>query len=260
METLIKIGAVTCVAFIFLAGISLVLPHINEMYQPLYGTDSGVIGYTPPSREHILGTDFMGRDIFSQLCAGAFNALVQGVLQTVVPFLTLLVIALLLSRIRLETPSFDDTLFTKYVRFIAFPLGVIALLSFLIFLIGPLLVRSFWAYFLFSALGFSYLGWLAVGCDIETQFRNRKIPVRLFISFITLVMSYLVLYDGVLGFFGFGSPSMVTWGIMVQWCYTSGYTFEALHWLLPPIICMYALSRGMLAISYSLYKSAKISD
>lgn len=255
MATLLKIGGALCVAFAVLACISLVLPFINEIYHPLYGTDSRVLGYSPPSLQHILGTDFMGRDLFSQLCAGALHAFIHGIEQSALALPVLLFAAFVLSRLRKETPHFEDTLLIRYIRFVAFPLGVTALLFFFVMMFLPI-AMSLRVWILLVAVGFSYLGWLAVGRDIEVQFRKKKIPVKLFLSFVALVVSYSTLLDGVLGFFGLESPRAVSWGMMVQWCFTSGYTFKALHWLLPPILCIYLFSRGMLALSYGLSGSA----
>jgi len=103
---------------------------------------------------------------------------------------------------------------------------------------------------------FGFLGWLAIGHELEVRFRaQKKIPLRLLFSFVALVMSYSVLYNGLLNFIGVGDPTSVTWGMMLQWCFTSRYTFIAPHWLLLPIMCMYIFSRGMLALSYSMYNS-----
>lgn len=254
-----KVGAAVCAAFVVLAVISLILPSINEMYQPLYGTDPDVIGFSQPSGQHILGTDFMGRDLFSQLCAGAFTALWQGVWWSIFGIVVLVAAAFILAQLRKETPQLEDTVLTRYVRFIAFPFSVIGLLSIIVLLLGAALGRLSSANVLLFAgiFGFiGFMGWLAVGHDLEVAFRKgEKIPKQLLFSGAALIISYVVIYNSVLNFFGLGDPSTVTWGMMLQWCFTSGYTFRAPAWLLPPIICTYILSRGMLALSYGMYNT-----
>jgi peptide/nickel transport system permease protein len=229
------------------------------MYQPLYGTDPDVIGFSQPSSTHILGTDFMGRDVFSQLCRGAFTALWGGVWWSILGTVTLVVVAYVLAQLREETPQLEDILLTRYVRFIAFPLGVIGLISIFSFLLGAALGRLSWMNILFLAGIFGFIGligWLAIGHELEVRFRRGDtIPFQLLLSSAALIISYVVIYHSVLDFFGLGDPSIVSWGMMIQWCFTSGYTFKAPYWLIPPMICTYFLSRGMLALSYGMYNT-----
>lgn len=252
-----KVGIVVLAVFIGLAVISLVLPVIDPMYIPLYGTDPEVIGFSRPSAQHILGTDFMGRDLFSQLCSGAYFALIQGVLWSIAGMVILVVAAFILAQLREETPQMEDTALTRYVRFVAFPLGVVGIILVLTLLLGAALGRISWASSFIFALLIGFMAWLAVGHDIEVKFRKgERIPVRLLFSGAALIISYAAISNAVLNFFGMGDPSTVTWGMMIQWCFTSGYTFVAPFWLLPPIICIYFFSRGMLAVSYGMYNVA----
>jgi peptide/nickel transport system permease protein len=59
-------------------GISSLSIHEKSMYHPLTGSDPNIIGFSRPSAKHFLGTDYEGRDIFSQILAGSCNALVNG--------------------------------------------------------------------------------------------------------------------------------------------------------------------------------------
>lgn len=247
-----KIGIVTCVIFAVLALLSFVVqdPALILTNPP------GILGYSPPSAQHILGTDFMGRDLFVQLCEGAYAAFFSGIARAVIALPVLLCAAFVLSRIR-PGPLVEDTPLVCYIRFIAFPLGVMSLMVISGFFLSAAIGTSL-GWVLFVAGGFCYLGWLAAGQPMKAQFRKkplyRKPILGLICTFFLLFMSYSVLYDGIMGFFGFNDPNIANWGMMVQWCYTSGYTFKAYHWLLPPIICVYVFSRGMLALSYSVYK------
>ena len=250
MSTLLgKTGGVVCGFFAVLGLLSLVLP---EDYQHMPESPED-IGYSPPYSHHILGKDFMGRDLFTQLCTGAYYAFVNGGMRAGLALPVLLLAAYILSRVRSESPHYDNTRILTYIRFVAFPLGVISLMSLFSMLLETAVGHSSWAELLLFAGGFSCMGWLAVGPDMETQLRTRNLPTRVLLCFCVLVLSYSVMYDGVLYFYGFGNPSQTTWGTMIGWCYRAGYAFEALHWLLPPILCIYFFSRGMLALSYHLY-------
>ena len=254
-----KIGLAVCAGFIVLAAVSLILPRMDIMYQPLYGTDPDIIGFSQPSGKHILGTDFMGRDLFSQLCAGAFTALWQGMWWSIFGVITLVVAAFVMAQVREETPQLEDTPTTRYVRFVAFPLGVMGLFLVFSLLLGAVLGRLSPANILLLAFFTGLTGlmaWLAVGHDIEVRFRKgERIPVKLLLSGAALIISYTTIYYSFQSFLGLGDPSTVSWGMMLQWCFTSGYTFKAPYWLLTPMICVYVLSRGMLALGYGLYNT-----
>ncbi|MBU7011229.1 MAG: hypothetical protein HXS46_11100 [Theionarchaea archaeon] len=45
LGTLGKVGAILSAAFVVLAVLSAVLPRLDEMYDPLTGTDPDIIGY-----------------------------------------------------------------------------------------------------------------------------------------------------------------------------------------------------------------------
>jgi peptide/nickel transport system permease protein len=254
-----KVGAAVFAVFVVLAVISLIFSMVNIMYQPLYGTDPEIIGFSQPSSQHLLGTDFMGRDLFSQLCAGSYTAIMQGVLSSVLGMGAVVVAALIMAHVREETPQLEETFMTRYVRFVAFPLGVAGLILVLSLLAGSALGRLSSTNMIFLAGMTGLLGlmaWLAVGHDIEVLFRKGgKIPAALILSGAALIISYTVICYSFLAFIGLGDPSVTSWGMMLQWCFTSGYTFKAPFWLLPPMICVYMLSRGMLALSYGLYNN-----
>lgn len=257
LGTLEKVGITVCVVFVVLTAISFILPAMDIMYNPLYGTDPDIIGYSSPSARHLLGTDFMGRDVFSQLCSGAFHAFIHGLAWSIVGIPILVIVAFILAQLRLQTPRLEDTMLLRYIRFVAFPLGVTGLCVIFTFLLSSALGRLAWANTLFFAPLIAFTGWLAVGHELEVRFRKgEKIPLKLIFSGVFLILSYAALYDGIVGYMGISDPVETTWGVMIHWCFASGYTFRALTtWLLPPIICMYVFSRGMLALSYGMYNT-----
>ena len=73
-----KIGLILLSFFALMALCSFIPPHIDPMYNPMKGVDPLIYDSTGPSLKHWLGTDFMGRDIFSQLLAGARIAFMVG--------------------------------------------------------------------------------------------------------------------------------------------------------------------------------------
>ena len=156
-------------------------------------------------------------------------------------------VAFIISWLRSSTPMLEDTFLNRYVRFVAFPLSMVAFLLISSLLLGMVMGRvSYLTMVLVLGLPLAYMAWLAIGHPLEIQFRNgEKISIRSLISGICLFISSATIYSTLTGFIGLGDPATVTWGMMIQWCFTAGYTFKAMNWLLPPIICTYVFSRGM---------------
>ena len=82
-----KIGMTLLIIFALMALSSFIPPRIDPMYHPMTGVDPEISCSTGPSMRHWLGTDFMGRDLFSQLLAGARVAFMVGVSAAVMSIL-----------------------------------------------------------------------------------------------------------------------------------------------------------------------------
>ncbi|MCP4683684.1 MAG: hypothetical protein GY864_15245, partial [Desulfobacterales bacterium] len=74
-----KIGLTLLAIFALMALCSFIPSRVDPMYHPMTGVDPAISCSTGPSVRHWLGTDFMGRDILSQLLAGARVAFMVGV-------------------------------------------------------------------------------------------------------------------------------------------------------------------------------------
>jgi peptide/nickel transport system permease protein len=73
-----RIGLILLFGFALMALCSYIPPLIDAMYHPMTGVDPLISGTSAPSMRHWLGTDFIGRDILSQLLAGARIAFMVG--------------------------------------------------------------------------------------------------------------------------------------------------------------------------------------
>jgi peptide/nickel transport system permease protein len=60
--------------------------------------------------------------------------------------------------------------------------------------------------------------------------------------YITFGISGAILTEAALSFLGLGDPTVMSWGGMLQWAFTTGHTFRAPYWILPPGICISLLS------------------
>ena len=74
-----KTGVILLIIFGLMAVGSFLPPQIDTMYHPMTGVDPLIANSSPPSWKHWLGTDYMGRDLFSQLLTGARIAFIVGI-------------------------------------------------------------------------------------------------------------------------------------------------------------------------------------
>ena len=248
------VGVTVLVVFVGLAAFSFVLPGAR-MYDP---ADVNLdIWNSPPSAQHVLGTDPFGRDIFIQLCRGAYYTLLHGVVWSLIGVLLLVAAAVVLTQLREETPHFKDTLLNRYVRFSIYPLIVTS-----IFFIFSYAYKSSYSFLLWNltlvlALVFALLGWFAVGRELERKLRKGTLSKRLLLSGAALIFSHVTLYDAMMGVMGVDFPLNPTWGAVVHFCIHFGQGRVYAWQVIPPILCIYIFSRGMLALSYWLYNSGE---
>ena len=60
--------------------------------------------------------------------------------------------------------------------------------------------------------------------------------------YMTFGVTSAILMEASLSFIGLGDPMTVSWGMMLQWCYRSGFIYRAPFWVLPPGICVTLLA------------------
>jgi peptide/nickel transport system permease protein len=254
------LGIVILAIFFVLAISSTIPPKIDDMYIPLYGTDPDIIGFSQPSLRHPMGTDFMGRDLFSQLLEGAKWGLAVGITAAAASVIVGTVVGLV-------SGYFGGTIDTLLQRMADIVLTLPSIP--LILVIGSALGRlSIWNIVILIGM----LGWPGTSKVIRSQVLSlRERPfiesarvsgasdgriifrhiapnvLPLTFLYMTFGVTGAILTEAALSFLGLGDPSTVSWGMMLQWCFTSGYTFKAPFWLLPPGLCI-----TFLALSFYL--------
>ncbi len=260
-----KIGLVLLIFFALMALSSFIPPKIDPMYEPMAGVDPEISQATPPSMRHWLGTDFIGRDLFSQLLVGARIAFLVGISAA---FMSVF-LGTAIGMIAGYTGKFTDTLLMRLADIIMVMPSLLVLL-----MLSALFSKlSIWFIVLFIAL----FRWPGVSRVIRSQtlsLRHRPfieaarvagashlriifrhiMPNVLPLSFLymTFQVTSAIIIEAALAFLGFGDPSTVSWGMMLQWVWKTGHMFKAPYWLLPPGICIslitlsfYMLGRAM---------------
>lgn len=260
-----KIGLGLLIMFALMAIFSYIPPLINPMYNPMTGVDPDILGCTGPSLTHWLGTDFMGRDILSQLLAGARVAFMVGVSAAVMSIALGTAIGMTAGYLG----KFADTILMRLADMImVMPTLLVVLLLAAVF--GQL---NIWTIVLIIAL----FRWPGVSRIIRGQTLSLKqrpfveaakvagashmriifrhiMPnvLPLAFLFMTFRVTSAIITEAALAFLGFGDPGTVSWGMMLQWVWKTGHMFKAPYWLLPPGICIslitlsfYLLGRAM---------------
>jgi len=260
-----RIGLGLLVVFCSMALCSFIPPMVDPMYHPMTGVDPHILSSTGPSPSHWLGTDFMGRDIFSQLLAGARVAFLVGVSAA---FMSILFGTLIGVFAGYWGKTIDALLMRTADIIMVLPTLLMVLI--LASLFGQL---NMWIIVLIIA----FFRWPGVSRVIRAQTLTLKtrpfieaavisgashtrvifwhiMPNVLPLSFLymTFRVTSAIIIEASLAFLGFGDPSAVSWGMMLQWVYKTGHMFRAPYWLLPPGICIslitlsfYLLGRAM---------------
>ena len=230
------IGGITILVLIILAIFAPWIAPYSYSYQNLD------IGASPPSAEHLLGTDVLGRDLLSRLLYGARISLLVGFVATGVA----LVIGVSWGIVAGYFGGRVDSIMMRIV-------DVLYGLPFIIFIILLMVIfgRNIWL--LFAAIG--AVEWLTMARIVRAQviglknqefvqaaqvmgvsnfsmFRRHILPNILgpIAVYATLTIPQVMLLEACLSFLGLGiQPPMSSWGTLIRYGVES---MEEHYWLL----------------------------
>ncbi|MGC8691584.1 MAG: ABC transporter permease subunit [Thermoplasmata archaeon] len=234
-----------------------VITNNNKLYlQMTLGTD---IAPLPPGKyasgnTYILGTDLYGHDIWTWIVYGARAELIVGLVAAASSVLLGTFIGLISG----YYGGWIDVFFMRLTDiFLSLPGLVVMLL--LVEILGP----SIWNVILVIAV----LGWSGITRIIRAQVMSLK--SRAFIDsarisgasnvrimfvhimpnilpltflFMSFGVSGAIITEASLAFLGFGDPHAITWGMMLQYIWTTGNVLRAPWWLIPPGLAITFLS------------------
>jgi peptide/nickel transport system permease protein len=223
----------------------------------------------PPSPDHLLGTDEKGRDVISELFFGSRNSLIVG-------FAAALITMILGAGIGLVAGSYgrsiDEFLMRATDLFLVIPWlpFAVILATFLPPENKPSLFK------IIIVIGIT--SWPATARIVRAQvlsIRERSFIERavcigsgkmhimgthllpnvfpLVFANAILSVSYAILSEAFLSFFGLSDPSKITWGLMLYNCFNfGGFANKAYWFVLPPGICIIVVVLGFTFVSYAL--------
>ena len=260
-----KTGVTLLIIFMLMAIASFFIPLIDPMYDPMTGIDPLIKTSTGPSMQHFLGTDNVGRDLFAQLMEGAKVAFIVGLSSAFIS----IVLGTVIGMVSGYAGGMTDIILMRTADIIMIMPSLVILLI-LASLFGQF---NIWIIVFIIAI----MRWPAVSRIIRSQTLSLKsrpfieaskvagasniriifrhiMPNVLPLAFLymTFRVTSAILVEAALSFLGFGDPSQVSWGMMLQWVWKSGHMFQAPYWMIPPGVCIslltlsfYLLGRAM---------------
>jgi len=211
-------------------------------------------GTYPSGNRYLLGTDYEGHDILSWLIYGTRSELLVGVTAAIFAVVIGTIVGLVAGY---YSGLVDDLLMRATDVVLSLPFIVIALLFASVF--GPLLVNIIIIIAVLSWAGIarvirsvtlslkerSFVDAAIIAGASESRLIFRHIAPNVLpytFLYMTFTVSGAIITEAILAFLGFGDPTNVTWGMMLQFLQISGHSLDAPWWLLPPGIAITLLS------------------
>lgn len=254
-----KFGVGIIIAFILMA---IFAPFLTK-YKPNQTVD---LPYQPPSNEHPLGTDRMGRDILSQVFYGARLSLTIGISTGLIMTTIATVIGLISGYYGGLVDRILSTLTDIFLVIPGLPLMIV--ISSYMRVRGPLMV----------ILVIAFTSWGSGARMIRSQMlslKNREFVMaskiigerNLYIIFsevlpnmLSLIASiffssvlYAIIGEASLSFLGLSDVSKITWGTMLYWAQNANALLNGMwYWVLAPGLCIVLLGTAFALISFSV--------
>ena len=257
-----KMGLTGLILFLIFLFAALMGPNIVK-YDPL-SFGEVVDKLKPPDKVHILGTDDLGRDVFSALVAGSRISLSVGLLATVISMVLGTLVGLISGYLGGKT---DILLMRLTDVFLVLPWLPLMLI------LAALLGSGLWNIILVIGL----TGWAGTARLVraqtltikERQFIERakaigSSPTHVIMRHILpnvfpivfsntiLITAASILSETTLSFLGMGDSTKPSWGMMLHFAFESGAATNKAYWyLIPPGVCVLLLVLSFTFMGYA---------
>ncbi|MEI8217304.1 MAG: ABC transporter permease [Eubacteriales bacterium] len=253
------LGSVTLIFF-------LIVVIFGPIILPFSSSSFGSVGdiMKPPSMQHLLGTDDMGRDVLANLVSGGRISLLIGILATLISMF-------IGTFIGIASGYFGKGIDNFFMRFTDFFLVIpwLPLMMVLAAILGTNIWNIIFVIGLTSWAGTARVVRSQTLSIKERQFIERTISIGashkhimirhilpnvfpLIFANTVLVASVAIVSETTLSFLGLGDPSMASWGMMLHYAFESGAASIGAYWYyLPPGICVVAVVLSFTLMGYA---------
>jgi peptide/nickel transport system permease protein len=245
-------GAVGLAVIVLFAVLAAVGPAIAPYgaFEVATTASGGVARLSPPTWGNPLGTTNQGMDILSQLLWGTRIAVIVGVVSAVGSVM----IGTLVGLVAGYFGGWTDEIIMRItdiafgIPFLPFALVVISITAPSLFVIILLVVFFLWRttarviraqVLTLKSRPFVWAAKAAGASEFKILFVHIA-PNVLPLSFLYMAIGVQggVMLEAALSFLGFGDPSVVSWGSMLNEAFRAGAMRTAWWWVLPPGICL----------------------
>jgi peptide/nickel transport system permease protein len=262
----------TIVGFFVIVALAapLLAPYNPYAYQ--YLPNGALARMQPPNTSFLLGTNYYGQDVLSQLIRGSTVTLLVGLLSGVF-------IGFFGTAVGMVAGYFggfvDDALMRVVDVFMGVPTLPFAIvvvtvagpsIEHIIFVITLLFWRTSARVIRSSVLTLRELGYMRAA-RVAGSSHLRMLLVHVLPNVLPLTFLYVVfgagaavLTEASLSFLGLGDPFVVSWGQMLYFAFTTASIRVAWWWVLPPALCVIAFMSGLYFIgrAYEEYLNPRL--
>lgn len=249
---------------IAILGIHLIIAAFADLIAPYDPSEIVNLPYQPPSKEHLLGTDRLGRDILSQLLHGSRLSILIGVSVGALMTLFSTTIGMLagyyggvvdrvlstLTDVFLVIPGLPLMIvISAYVR-VRGPLVVILVIALTSWGGGARIIRSQ----VMSLRNRDFV--MALKSIGESNFRIMFFEVlpnmfSLIVANFFSAVLYGILGEASLSFLGLSDVSKITWGTMLYWAQSANALLNGMwYWVLAPGVAIASLGTAFALLNF----------
>lgn len=259
------IGLAIILFFIFIA---MFAPYLAPYNPKQVGTP-----FQEPNASHLLGTDDMGKDLFSQLIFGTRISLFIGILAAIISIIIGVAVGLLAGYYR---GFLEDVLMGTTDVFLMLPALPVMII------IASYLEPSIWNIVLVVSLlwwcptarvvyakviqirGMNYIdsGKVMGMSDLAIMLKHVLLNSReiVFAKFPMAVASAM-LAEASLAFIGLGDPFNISWGVMINNAFTRGGFAQHMYWwYLPPGILISVVAFSFILLAWPTRRNIKLLE